>query len=78
MLLGLAIAAYVAAGILAWFHLTMGPPSQRVNIRWAPSVSATERVRAEQAHALVEGAPFEGRTWRYFVRNVRGQISNSS
>ena len=27
LLVGLAIAAYVVAGALAWFHLTMGPPA---------------------------------------------------
>lgn len=68
MLPVLAIAAYVAAGVLAWFHLTMGPPAQRVNIRWSASVSDAERARAEQTHGLVAGARFEGRTWRYVVR----------
>jgi hypothetical protein len=68
MPLGLAIAAYMAAGFLAWFHLTAGPAAQRVNIRWAATVSAAERVRAEQAHGLAEGALVEGRTWLYFVR----------
>jgi hypothetical protein len=68
VLLGLAIAAFAAAGALAWFHFTMGPPAQRVNVRWAPALSVAERVRAEREHGLVDGALFEGRTWRYYVR----------
>src|SRR5262249_41095743 len=68
VLLGLPIAAFAAAGALAWFHFTMGPPAQRVNVRWAPALSDAERVRAEQAHGLAEGALVEGRTWLYFVR----------
>ena len=68
LLVGFAIAAYVVAGLLAWFHLTMGPPAQRVHIRWAPSVSAAERGSAERVHGLVNGVPFEGRTWQYYLR----------
>jgi len=68
VLVGLAIAVYMVAGLLVWVHLTMGPPAQRVHIRWAPAVSDAERGRAEREHGLVDGAPFEGRTRQYFVR----------
>jgi hypothetical protein len=68
LLVCLAISAYVVAAALAWFHLTMGPPAQRVHIRWAPTVSAVERGRAEREHGLIDGVPFEGRTWQYFLR----------
>ena len=60
----------MAAGAwLAWFHLTQGPSTQRVHIRWAPTVTATERDRIEREAGLVDGARFEGRTWQYFLRD---------
>jgi len=68
LLIGLAIAAVVIAADLAWLHLTIGPPAQRVHVRWAPTVSISERVQAEQEHGLVNGVPFEGGTWQYFLR----------
>jgi hypothetical protein len=60
----------LVAGIcLMWFHLTQGPPTQRVHIRWAPTVTAAERDRIEREAGLVDGVPFEGRTWQYFLRD---------
>ena len=68
LLIGLAIAAAVVAADLAWFQFTMGPPAQRVHIRWAPTISAAERGRAEREHGLIAGVLFEGRTWQYLLR----------
>ena len=68
LLLGILISAYLAAASLAWLHFTQGPPAQRVNIRWAPSVTAEERARIERDAGLVDPRPFEGRTWQYFLR----------
>ena len=58
----------VAAAFLAWLHLSQGPPAQRVHVRWAPTVSISERLQAEREHGLVNGVSFEGRTWQYFLR----------
>jgi len=54
---------------LAWLHLTQGPPNQRVNIRWAPTVTAMERDSIEREAGLVEGVSVEARTWQYFLRD---------
>lgn len=63
-------ASLLVAGVcLVWFHLTEGPPTQRVHVRWAPTVTATERVHVEREVGLVDGIPFEGRTWQYFLRD---------
>ena len=59
----------VAGLYLGWFHLTQGPPTQRVHIRWAPTVTAVERDRIEREAGLVDGVPFEDRTWQYFLRD---------
>ena len=61
-------ATYLAAAVLAWLHLTQGPRNQRVDIRWAPAVSDSDRVRAEREMDLVDGVRLEGRTWQYFLR----------
>jgi hypothetical protein len=68
LLLAIAMTMYAASVDVAWLHLTQGPPAQRVHIRWAPTVSISERVQAEREHGLVDGVPFEGRTWQYFLR----------
>ena len=67
-LFGVLVSAYLAAASLAWLHFTQGPPAQRVNVRWAPSVTDVERARIERDAGLVDGRPFEGRTWQYFLR----------
>src|SRR5881396_2234018 len=66
--LALAFAAYVSAGWMAWLQWTEGPPTQRVNIRWAPDVSSVQRTQAERELGLADGDRFEDRTWRYFLR----------
>lgn len=75
VLLVVALASCVAAGFLALVHLTAGPPAQRVHIRWAPTVSDSERARVEREHGLVNGEPLEGRTWQYFLsRRSAGDV----
>ena len=63
------VTLWVAGIWLAWFHLTQGPPTQRVHIRWAPTVTAAERDRIERETGLVDGVPLEQRTWQYFLRD---------
>jgi hypothetical protein len=58
------------AGVcLVWFHLTEGPPTQRVHVRWAATVTATERDHVEREVGLIDGTRFEERTWQYFLRD---------
>ena len=68
VLLASAVAMYVAAASIGWLHLTQGPASQQINIRWSPSVSPLERVRAEREHGLADGMLLDGRSWQYFLR----------
>jgi len=68
VLLALSASMFGAAAFLAWLHLSQGPPAQRVHVRWAPTVSISERVQTERAHGLVNGVALEGRTWQYFLR----------
>jgi len=56
------------AGWLAYLQWTVGPPAQRVNIRWASQISAAERSQAERELGLAAGEQLEGRTWRYVLR----------
>ena len=68
VLLALSASMFGAAAFLAWLHLSQGPPAQRVHVRWAPTVSISERVQSEREHGLVNGVAVEGRTWQYFLR----------
>jgi len=63
-----AMSMYIAAASIGWLHLTQGPPSQQVNIRWSPNVSPAERVRAEGEHGLADAVLIDGRTWGYVLR----------
>ena len=66
--LALAVAGLCVAGWLAYLQWTVGPPAQRVNIRWASQISASARSQAERELGLARGDQFEGRTWRYVLR----------
>ena len=66
--LALAVAGLCVAGWTASLQWTVGPPAQRVNIRWASQISASERSQAERELGLARGDQFEGRTWRYVLR----------
>jgi len=68
VLIAVAMPMYIAAASAGWLHLTQGPGAQHVNIRWSPTVSPVERVRAEREHGLVDGVLLEDRTWGYIVR----------
>ena len=59
---------YIAAASIGWLHVTQGPPSQQVNVRWSPNVSPVERVRAERDHGLTHPVLLDGRTWGYLLR----------
>src|SRR5262245_10312839 len=49
-----------------------GPAVQRVNIRWAATVSAEERLRVEQEAGLRSGRLVQDRTWSYLLANRSG------
>jgi hypothetical protein len=40
-------------------------PNVHINLRWAPGVDDDRRRQVEQRFRLADGAPVEGRTWRY-------------
>lgn len=74
--LGIGAAAY---GML---QVTFGPRPVEINVRWAPSVDDTIRQEAERRYSLSQGAPVEGRTWRYALSdlsrtNVRALVSDA-
>ena len=68
VLLVLPVSMFAAAAFLAWLYLSHGPPAQRVHVRWAPTVSISERAQSEREHGLVDGVALEKRTWQYFLR----------
>jgi hypothetical protein len=69
MSLGIGVSACVAAIVLLWLHLTIGPPAQRVNIRFAPAISTIDRLSLEQRFGLTAGIEGEKRTWSYRLRD---------
>jgi hypothetical protein len=79
--LTLAAAAWLLAVFFLWLHAANGLPVQRVNIRWAPGVSAADRMAVEQRAGLTAGREGEQRTWSYLLQdrsrdNIRSLVSN--
>src|SRR5262245_44509437 len=68
-----ALAAMHACWALAAFvvsvHFTIGPPQQRVGIRWVPAASVAQRTAAENELSLRDGVYTDERTWSYLLRN---------
>ena len=53
-----------------------GPQGALVNIRWQPSVDATERQRLESGWQLVDGQEVSASTWRYeLIAPSEGRLS---
>ncbi len=74
----LLVAAAVAYGVL---RLSYGQRSAYVHVRWAASVDDTERQTLERTYSLTGGEFREGRTWSYFLtdvkrENIEGLITN--
>jgi hypothetical protein len=66
----LAAALLAVLGIVVGrLHQEQGPPAQRINVRWAPQVSAAERAAVEQQRGLHSGRELEGRTRSYLLRD---------
>ena len=68
VLVAASLAMYIAAASIGWLHVTQGPPSQQVNIRWSPRVSPLDRAGAEREHGLADAVLIDGRTWGYVLR----------
>jgi hypothetical protein len=64
-----AVILAAAAIVIGYLHQTQGPPAQRVNVRWAPGVSAEARAQVERARGLHSGQARERRTWNYRIRD---------
>lgn len=56
---------WLLALTLAWLYVNLGPPAQRISIRWTPDVSVTDRIRIERELRLGEAVPGALRTWSY-------------
>jgi hypothetical protein len=50
---GLMLTIWAAASALSGLHTSLGPPSQVVNVRWAPDAPADDRQRAEAELGLI-------------------------
>jgi len=61
-----ALVMLAAGSIDAWVPSALAP---RVNVRWAPPVQESERLEFERTLGLLEGAPVDGRTWAYDLRD---------
>ena len=64
-LLLLAATAWLLALLFGGLHFYADVGGQHVNVRWAPSVTAADRPKLEQALGLVQGERDAERTWRY-------------
>lgn len=71
MLVVLAGTAALSALALDW---SLGPPEQRIHVRWAAGVADADRTALERELDLGDGVLHEGRTWRY----VPGDSSRSA
>jgi hypothetical protein len=61
----LAIASSVILVIVGVIRLAAPQLAPRVNVRWAPGVSAEQRVGVERQFRLVSPTQVEGSTWTY-------------
>jgi hypothetical protein len=64
-----AMAVWAVAIFAGWLHLTHGPLTQRIHVRWASNVSAAERSQLEQRAGLRAGVERELRTWSYLLED---------
>ncbi len=64
-----AVAVWAVAIFAGWLHLTHGPLTQRIHVRWASNVSAAERSQLEQRAGLRAGVERELRTWSYLLED---------
>src|SRR5262245_38729603 len=73
------IAAIVTSALacwLVWLHFTIGPPAQRITIRYAAGTSLSARLAFERQMTLIDPAEGEQGTWTYRLKDrSRGNIS---
>jgi hypothetical protein len=65
----LALGIWLLAVFAAWLHLTQGPATQRIHVRWAPTVSPSARLQLERQAGLRAGVALDARTWSYLLQD---------
>ena len=65
-MLGVLLGAVAAAAAL----VDVSKPDPRVHVRWRSDVGLEERAALERRYGLMSGAPIEGTTWRYGLRDL--------
>jgi hypothetical protein len=67
--LALSIVVCLTAIFMVRLHVALGPPTQRIYVRWAEGVSNAQRERLEDELGLDAAEWREQRTWSYLLAN---------
>ena len=79
----LAVASLIVLLIVGGLRIAAPRLAPRVNVRWAPGVSAEQRAAAERTFHLVSPAHVEGSTWTYDLSdpsaaNIKALIADAA